>query len=85
MSQLEGPENIFNIILEENFLNLKKEMPINVGLGTRGFPQRSLPDRVGRFQRKEVSAGREMKSLPCLPGCWVTQVTPSLSELIQVR
>jgi hypothetical protein len=28
-SQLIGPVNIFNKIIEENFLNLKKEMPIN--------------------------------------------------------
>jgi hypothetical protein len=29
-SQLQGPENIFNKIIEENFLNLKKVMPINI-------------------------------------------------------
>ena len=29
-SQLKGPENIFNKIIEENFPNLKKEMAINV-------------------------------------------------------
>ena len=29
-SQLKGPENIFNKIIEEKFPNLKKEMPINV-------------------------------------------------------
>jgi hypothetical protein len=29
-SQLKGPVNIFNKILEENFHNLKKEMPINI-------------------------------------------------------
>ena len=29
-SQLKGPENIFNKIIEENFPNLKKEMVINV-------------------------------------------------------
>ena len=28
--QLKGPENIFNKIIEENFLNLKKEMPMNI-------------------------------------------------------
>jgi hypothetical protein len=28
-SQLKGPVNIFNKIIEDNFLNLKKEMPIN--------------------------------------------------------
>jgi len=29
-SQLKGPVNIFNKIIEENFTNLKKEMPINI-------------------------------------------------------
>jgi hypothetical protein len=29
-SQLKGPVNIFNTIIEENFLNLKKEMPTNI-------------------------------------------------------
>ena len=28
--QLKGPVNIFNKIIEENFLNLKKEMPMNI-------------------------------------------------------
>jgi len=29
-SQLKGPVNIFNKIIEENFPKLKKEMPINI-------------------------------------------------------
>ena len=29
-SQLKGPANIFNKIIEENFPNQKKEMPINI-------------------------------------------------------
>ena len=29
-SQLKGPENIFNKIIEENFPNLKKDIRINV-------------------------------------------------------
>ena len=29
-SQLKGPVNIFNKIIEENFPNLKKEIPINI-------------------------------------------------------
>jgi hypothetical protein len=29
-SQLNGPVNIFNKIIEENFPNLKKEMPVNI-------------------------------------------------------
>jgi hypothetical protein len=28
--QLKGPENTFNNVIEENFSNQKKEMPINV-------------------------------------------------------
>ena len=28
--QLKGPENILNIIVEENFPNLKKDMPIKI-------------------------------------------------------
>ena len=28
--QLKGPANIFNKIIEENFQNLKKEMPMNI-------------------------------------------------------
>jgi hypothetical protein len=34
-SQLKGPANIFNKIIEENFPNLKKEMPINIQKGYR--------------------------------------------------
>ena len=29
-SQIKGPENIFNKIREENFTNLKKEMPMTI-------------------------------------------------------
>jgi hypothetical protein len=29
-SQLNGPVNIFNTIIKENCLNLKKEMPMNI-------------------------------------------------------
>jgi hypothetical protein len=29
-SQLKGPVNIFNKIVEENFSNLKKKMPMNI-------------------------------------------------------
>lgn len=29
-SQLQGPENSLNKIIEEKFPNLKKEMPINI-------------------------------------------------------
>jgi hypothetical protein len=33
--QLKGPVNIFNQIIEENFLILKKDMPINIQEGYR--------------------------------------------------
>jgi hypothetical protein len=29
-SQLKGPEKIFNKIIQKNFPNLKKDMPINI-------------------------------------------------------
>ena len=29
-SQLQGPENIFNKIIEENLHNLKKDVPVNI-------------------------------------------------------
>jgi len=34
-SQIKGPVNIFNKIIEEIFLSLKKEMPINIQEGYR--------------------------------------------------
>jgi hypothetical protein len=37
-SQLKGPVNIFNTIIEKNFHNLKKEMPMNIKKPTE--PQR---------------------------------------------
>ena len=39
-SQLKGPVNIFNKIIEENFPNIKKEMPINTKLAYR------IPNRL---------------------------------------
>ena len=38
--QLKGPVNIFNKIIEENFPNLKKEMPMNIQEAYR------TPDRL---------------------------------------
>jgi hypothetical protein len=32
-SQLKGSVNIFNKLIEENFSNIKKEMPINIKRG----------------------------------------------------
>jgi hypothetical protein len=43
--QLEGPANIFKNIIEENFPNLKKEMPMNIQEARR------TPNRL---DRKEI-------------------------------
>jgi hypothetical protein len=40
--QLKGPANIFNKIKEENFPNLKKEMPMNIQKTYR------TPNRLGQ-------------------------------------
>ena len=47
-SQLKGPENIFNKITEENFPNLKKDMPIKIQKAYR------TPKRLD--QKKKVSS-----------------------------
>jgi hypothetical protein len=49
-SQLKGPENIFNKIIEENFPNLKKEMPINVQEANR------TPNRLDQKRKSSPSA-----------------------------
>jgi hypothetical protein len=41
-SQIKGPVNIFNKIIEENFPNLKKEMPMSIQEGYR------TPNRLDR-------------------------------------
>ena len=46
-SQLKGPVNIFNKIIEENFPNLRKEMPINTQEAYR------TPNRLAR---KEIAS-----------------------------
>jgi hypothetical protein len=47
-SQFKGPANIFNKIVEENFPNLKEEMPINIQEAHRS------PNRWG--QRRNSSS-----------------------------
>ena len=42
--QLQGPVNIFNKIIEENFPNLKKEMPMNIQEAFR------TPNRLDRTE-----------------------------------
>ena len=42
VSQLKGPVNIFNKIIEENFPSLKKEMPMNIQEAYR------TPNRLGQ-------------------------------------
>jgi hypothetical protein len=44
--QLKGPANIFNIIIEENFPNLKKEMLMNIQEAYRTpnhWPRKEIP------------------------------------------
>jgi hypothetical protein len=41
-SQLKGPENVFNKIIEENFPNLKKEMAIKVQEAYRTGPEKKI-------------------------------------------
>ena len=52
-SQLKGPVNIFNKIIEENFPNLKKEMPMNIQEAYR-TPNRL--DQKRNFSKKNTSA-----------------------------
>ena len=47
-SQIKGPVNIFNKIIEENFPNLKKEMPMNIQEAYR-TPNRL--DQKGNYSR----------------------------------
>jgi hypothetical protein len=44
--QLKGLVNIFNKIIEENFSNLKKEMPMNIQEAYRA------PNRLENFQKE---------------------------------
>lgn len=46
--QLKGPENIFNKIIEENYPNLKKEMPIKVQEVCR------TPNRLGQKRKSSL-------------------------------
>jgi hypothetical protein len=56
-SQLKGPVNIFNRIIEENFPNLKKEMPINIQEAYRtteiGPEKKALLSHTPSAQNKE--------------------------------
>jgi hypothetical protein len=47
-SQFKGPVNIFNKIIEENFPNLKKEMPMNIQKAYR-TPNRLYQKRNSSF------------------------------------
>ena len=42
-SQLKGPVNIFNKIIEENFPNLKKEMPMYIQEAYRTPNRKEIP------------------------------------------
>jgi hypothetical protein len=72
-SQLKGPVNSFNKIIEENFPNLKKEMPINIQEAYRTpnrFDQKrnsschiiiKTPNRQKQRKNIKISKGKKVK------------------------
>jgi len=92
-SQLKGPVNIFNKIIEENFPNLKQEMPINIQEIYR-TPNR--PDQKRNLSHhiiKTPNAQNKLKILKAVRGkCQVTykgrpiRITPDFStDTMKVR
>jgi hypothetical protein len=67
-SQLKGPVYIFNKIIEENFPNLKKEMPMNVqnskstGPEKRFFPSHNNHNTKCTKQRMNFKSGKGKRS-----------------------
>jgi len=65
-SQLKGPVNIFNKIIEENFPNLKKEMPINIQevyrTPNRLDPKETLPPSHNSQNTKWIKQRKTIKS-----------------------
>jgi hypothetical protein len=53
--QLKGPSNIFNKIIEENFPNLKKEMPTNIQEAYR------TPNRLDQKRKKRKKKSLDQK------------------------
>jgi hypothetical protein len=60
-SQLKGPVNIFNKIIEENFPKLKKEMPINIQESYR-TPNRLDQERNNNQNTKSTKQRKNIKS-----------------------
>jgi hypothetical protein len=56
-SQFKGPENIFNKIIEENLLNVKKEMAINIQEAYK------TPNRLGQKIIKTLNAENKERIL----------------------
>ena len=80
--QLKGPVNVFNKIIEENFPNLKKEMPMNIQEAFR------TPNRLDQTRKssqhiiiKTPNALNKQRILKALRE--KGQVTYNLSELYQ--
>ena len=65
-SQLKGPENIFNKIIEENFPNLKEEMVINVQEAYR--TPNKLDQKRKSFHHKIIKTLNAQKLLKAVRG-----------------
>jgi hypothetical protein len=71
-SQVKGPVNIFNKIIEENFPNLKKEMPMNIqrclqnsksiGLEKKFFLSHNSQNTKCTKQRKNIKSNKGKRS-----------------------
>ena len=59
-SQLKGPENIFNKIIEENFTSLKKEMAIKV---QEAFRTPNILDKKRKFFHQTLNAQNKERIL----------------------
>jgi hypothetical protein len=56
--QLKGPANIFNKILEENFPNLKKELPMN---SQEAYRTPNSLDQKKKIKIKKIKKRKEKK------------------------
>jgi hypothetical protein len=70
--QLKWPVNIFNKIIEENFSNLKKEMPMNIqeayrtpnSLDQKRNCSHHIIIKTPNVQNKETYKGRHIRIIP---------------------
>ena len=87
-SQLKGPVNIFNKIKEENFPNLKKEMPMNIQEAYR-TPNRLDQKRnsshhiIIKTKIKAQNKERILKNIKSSKGKMSSNIKEDLSELHQ--